>query len=52
MTIACALIDNPANKETCRVMIKDVYYLCDLVQNDVNKKLVYQYFCNKFGEGI
>lgn len=52
MTIACVLIDNPANGESCRVMIKDVYYLCDLVQNDVNKKLVYQYFCNKFGEGI
>ena len=50
MTIACALIDNPENMETCRVMIKDVYCLCDLVQDDVNKKIVHQYFCNKFGE--
>jgi len=52
MTIACALIDNPANMETCRVMIKDAYYLCDLVQNDVNKKIANQYFYDKFGEWI
>lgn len=52
MTIACALIDNPANKETCRVMIKDVYYLCDLVKNDINKKIANQYFYNKFGDSI
>lgn len=52
MTSACVLVDNPANKETCRVMIKDAYYLCDLVQNDVNKKIANQYFYDKFGEWI
>lgn len=52
MTSACALVDNPANKETCRVMIKDAYYLCDLVQNDVNKKIANQYFYDKFGEWL
>jgi len=52
MTIACALIDTPANLEICRGMIKDVYCLCDLVQDDVNKKIVHQYFYNKFGEWI
>ncbi|MBP3567575.1 MAG: hypothetical protein J6K04_00275, partial [Lachnospiraceae bacterium] len=52
LTIACAMIDTPANMEICRGMIKDVYYLCDLVQNDVNKKIVHQYFYNKFGDWI
>ena len=52
MTIACALIDTPANMEICRGMIKDVYYLCELVQNDVNKKITSQYYCTKFHEQI
>ena len=52
MTIACVLIDNPANEEICRAMIKDVYFLWDLVKNDANKKIVKQYFYNKFGEWI
>ena len=52
MTMACALIDNPANLAICRVMTKDAYYLCDLVQNDVNKRIARQYFYNKFGEWI
>lgn len=52
MTIACALIDNPANFETCRVMIKDVYYLCDLVQNSSNKIIAGQYYFKKFNEQL
>ena len=52
MTIACALIDNPTNMDTCRVMIKDVYYLFELVQNDVNKSIVRQYYYNKFKEWL
>ena len=52
MTIACALIDNPANIEICRVMIRDVYYLCDLVQNDLNKMIASQYYYNKFNEQL
>ena len=52
LTIACVLIDNPTNLECCRVMIKDAYYLCDLVQNDVNKKIAHQYFYDKFRERI
>lgn len=52
MTIACALIDNPANMETCRVMIKDVYYFCDLVQNSSNKIIAGQYYFKKFNEQL
>jgi len=52
MTIACALIDNPANFETCRAMIKDVYYLCDLVQNSSNRIIAGQYYFKKFNEQL
>lgn len=52
MTIAAAMIDLPANKEICRDMIKDVYFLCELVQNDVNKELTRQYYNEKFGEQL
>ncbi len=52
MTIACAIIDNPANLEICRVIIKDVYYLCGLVQNDANKIIAGQYYFNKFNESL
>lgn len=52
MTIACALIDNPANMESCRVMIKDCFYLCDLVRNEVNKEITKNYFRKKFLEDL
>lgn len=52
MTIACAIIDNPANLEICRVMIKDIFYLCDLVQNDANKRIAGQYYYDKFKERL
>ena len=52
MTIACVMIDTPANLEICRGMIKDVFYLCDLVQNDVNKSIAQQYYYKRFRERI
>lgn len=50
MTIACALIDNPANYEVCREMIRDAYFLFDLIQSDANKNIVLQYYYVKYGE--
>ena len=49
MTIACALIDNPANYEICREMITDAYFLYDLVQDDTNREIVSQYYFKKYG---
>lgn len=52
MTIACAMIDNPANWEICREMIKDSYFLCKLVQNDINQKITKQYYKERFEEDL
>lgn len=52
MTIAAAIIDDPTNKEICRVMIKDAYFLCELVKNDVNKEKAKQYYKRNYGEEI
>lgn len=52
MTIACVMIDNPANWEICREMIKDSYFLCELVQNDINKKITKQYYKERFEEEL
>ena len=52
MTIACILVTDPANKDICRVMIKDVYYLCELAQNNVNKELTRQFYRENFGSDI
>lgn len=52
MIEACALIEEPRNKELCREMIQDVYYLCELENNDVDKKITEKYYERKFGEKI
>jgi len=52
MTIACAMLDFPENRETCREMIEDVYYLCDLACNDKNKAIVQSYYQSKFNENL
>ena len=52
MTIASAMIDDPANSEICREMIKDCYYLCELVHNDVNKEITRNYYLKIFGEEL
>ena len=52
MTIACALMDDPANREICREMIKDAYVLWEIVQNEVNKEITRQYYVKKFEEEL
>ena len=52
MTVASAQIDIPTNKEICRDMIKDIYFLCDLVQNNTNKEKSKRYYEKNFGEEL
>lgn len=52
MTVACAMIDDPANFLTCREMIKDSYYLWELVCDDVNKEITRDYYKKKFAEEL
>lgn len=52
MVVACAMLDFSANKEICREMLKDVYYLWELVLNDMNKKVTQSFYKDEFGEGL
>ena len=52
MTIACGMLDNPANYSICREMIRDCYYLCDLVCNETNKEIARKYYKNEFKEEL
>ena len=52
MTVACAMINDPANFEICREMIKECFYLCDLVCNDANKEITKKYYIEKFLEEL
>jgi len=52
MTIACAMLDFPANREICREMIEDTYHLCDLVCDDANKQIARKFYQCKFEEDI
>ncbi len=52
MVVACAMLDDPANKEICREMLKEVYYLWELVLNDRNKKVTRFFYKDEFGEEL
>lgn len=52
MTLACAMEDDSANRETCRKMIKEVYYLCELTNNYVHKEAVNHYYVENYGDNI
>lgn len=52
MTVACVMIDDPANWEICREMIRDCYYLCDIVCNDVDRTNIEAYYEKKYGSNI
>ncbi|MGN0505746.1 MAG: hypothetical protein ACI4FZ_04250 [Lachnospiraceae bacterium] len=49
LTETCALIDNPANLSTCRIMLEEVYYLCKLAKNATDEKVISQYYEKKYG---
>lgn len=50
MIAACAMLDFPANREICREMMKDIYYLWELSCNETNKNVTKQYYKRVFGE--
>ena len=52
LTLACALLDDSSNREICKVMIRETFYLFELSKNRVNKKVVEDYYYNKFSERI
>lgn len=52
MTIACAMLDYPANVETCRVMIKDIFYLWLIVGNNENMEITKRFYYSEFGENL
>lgn len=52
MTIACAMIDIPANWEICRDMIKDVFYLCEVSRNEVYKATTNKYYKEMYGKEL
>ena len=50
MVAACAMLDEPENKEACREMLRDIYYLWELSCNEINKNVTKQYYKRVFGE--
>lgn len=48
MTLACALEDDSVNRETCRKMIKEAYYLLELTNNYVNQEIVKNYYIQNY----
>ena len=52
MTLACAMIDDSSNREICRQMIKEVYYLLELSTDFVDQRVVKKFFAEKYGCSI
>lgn len=52
LTLACALLDDSSNRESCKTMIRETYYLFELSKNYVNQKVVADYYQKKFDSRI
>lgn len=52
LTIACAMLDDSANRELCRQMIRETYYLFELSKNTHDKNVVRRYYKDVFGRDI
>lgn len=52
MVLACAMKDDSSNREACRQMIKEAYYLLELANNHVNKEVVKRYYQKNFDGDI
>ncbi|MDE7325072.1 MAG: hypothetical protein K2N63_02150 [Lachnospiraceae bacterium] len=50
MTVACAMMEDSGNREQCRQMVKDCYYLSKLSYNIKHQKRTREYFIEEFGE--
>lgn len=52
LTMACALSDDSSNRERCRQMIRETYYLFELSNNRTNQEVVTNYYQKKYSERI
>lgn len=52
LTIACAMLDNGADRELCRRMIQESYYIFELSKNMNNRNVVRKYYKDVFGQNI
>lgn len=52
LTVTCAMFGDNLNRERCRQMIKDCYYLSKLSCNLKNKEKIEKYYLERFGENI
>lgn len=52
LTIAYAMLDDDANKEVCRQMIREAYDLFELLDNRKNMRVLEESFREEFGEDI
>lgn len=52
LTMACAMIDDSSNREICRKMLKEVYYLLELSNAFVDQRVVRKYYREKYDGDI
>lgn len=52
LTIACAMLDDSTNRELCRQMIQETYYLFELSKNTHNRDIVRKYYKHVFERDI
>ncbi len=52
MTVACAMMEDSQNREQCRRMVRDCYYLSKLSYNMRDQKVIQKYYVKKFVEDI
>lgn len=52
LTLACAMEDDSANREVCRRMIKEAYYLFELSNHYIDQRMVRDYYLENYGEDI
>ena len=50
MTVACAMMEDSQNREQCRRMVRDCYYLSKLSYNMRDQKVIQKYYVKKFVE--
>lgn len=47
MSLACTLENKPENRELCRMMFREVYYLCELANHYTDQRVVRDYYETK-----
>lgn len=52
MTVACAMMEDSQNREQCRRMVRDCYYLSKLSYNTKKQKKTREFYIEKYGENF